>query len=272
MTTWKATFGAVALVAGASNRAWRRGMLALLVLASSAASADVVTLTGADLYALRGSKVFFPTTPPVLDGTSLVFGPDGNSLKLMVVPLIDAGTYGPTDTVSIALRLSITRLVCSSCGVASYDFDPNFLISDGTHLVGALTADNDNGSALGASFVDAGTSGTSRDLSAPVFTDAGYPDIGTAFDVTLLFTIAPGVTTTEITYFGKTGNASVFTRALNPAAGLSFVFLRDLDAHIGGEQYQINSLTMPNAVPAPQTLALALLALAGLAAARRRKS
>ncbi len=249
-------------------RAWKAGILAAVLLGTTTATVAEVTLTGADLYNLRGSSVFFPTTEPVLSGTSLVFGPDANSLKLLVMPLAIAGAYSPTDTVSISLNWNITRLACDNCGVANYDFDPNFLISDGTYMVGALTADNDSGSALGASFVDSGTSGTLRQLSAPLFTGAGYPGIGEAFDVSMLFTIAPGVTSTQISYFGKTGVVSEVTRALNPAAGLSFVFLRDLDGHLGGEQYQINTLTV---VPEPPTLVLALVGLTIGSLCRRRQ-
>jgi hypothetical protein len=221
---------------------------------------------------MGGTQVFFPSTPPVLNGTSIVFPPPGDADKAMVMPLVGAGVIGAADTYSVAITLNLTRLARQSCQSAecAADHDPGLTLSDGNYLVGAYAEDNNNGSAVPVTLIDAGGASTSsRILSPAVFANAGYPSIGSAFDVTVTFTVAPGETSGTVGFYGSSGQYSEIPRALDATAGLAFILEREQD----GEQYQINWMTIDGVlVPEPATFALAGAALLGVAVTRRRKA
>ena len=122
-----------------------------VLLASSRAEAITMTWTGSDL--LSDPSVSFPTAPPTVSGTSIIFGSTTVSdEKLFVVPLFPAGTFSASDAVAISVAINLTRLACIgstaavSCADGVVDFDPHSLLGDGTNLVGAITGDNNGGS------------------------------------------------------------------------------------------------------------------------------
>ena len=77
------------------------------------------------------------------------------------------------------------------------DSDHHFALGDGINLVSGAASDGYNGAGTIREYVDLGdyaglTSGVI------VFTDAGYPAIGTAFDVNSVFTLDTTTTTIDL--------------------------------------------------------------------------
>ncbi len=209
--------------------------------------ATTMTWTGIDL--LSDPSVSFPTTAPSTSGTSIIFGPGSAAHeKLFVVPLFPSGTFSGADPVTISSSINLTRLGCSgSCAGGAEDFDPHILLGDGSNLVGAVTADNGGGEFLGTTLVDSGMTGSARTLDS-VFTGAGYPAIGGAFDVLVDFTLELGQTTVDTSFLSGSGIFMNTSRALDSSEAVSFVFMRDNDT---GEQYQVNSLVIDLCIPFP---------------------
>ena len=84
----------------------------ILVLAIALLPAQVArseTFTGEDL--LTNPNVSFPTVQPVLDGTSIVFGPGQPSwAKLLVFQLTTPGGMAPDEIKIVKVTLNLTRL------------------------------------------------------------------------------------------------------------------------------------------------------------------
>ncbi len=237
--------------------------MAIGLVVSSLTGAAPLTLTGAELYA--NSAVTFPTIQPTLNGSSLVFGPGGQFVKLMVVDLPAVGIVLGVEQ-PLTVTVNFTRLAAASG--QPWDFDPYIFVGDGSYLLGASIADNISGAGTAQEFADSGTSG-SYISSTVVFGDAGYPPIDGTVEVDFAFKF--GGTVADMTMaFGAGSGSHTFSRTLNVASGLDLILLKDND---GGEQYQVNFITLdaPSTAPEPSTLSIALLGLAGLAATRRRR-
>lgn len=242
----------------------------LLALTPREVSATIMTFDGSDLF--TDPNVSFPTTSPTLDGTSLIFGAGTEQFeKLFVLPIISAGSLSSSETVTISVMISLTRLQCSSdplCSGNENDFDPQIMLGDGSELVGGMASDNNGGQGLSVEMVDGGDVGTSRNLgdSDPLFFDAGYPSIGESFEVELVFTLEDTFTTVDLSFLGSSGS---FTSSivLDMTQDISLFFIRDNDI---AEQYQINRVTIATPVPEPSSLPLLAIGLTGFGLMWRR--
>lgn len=227
---------------------------------STAVQATPITMTGEDLF--NSPQVSFQTTTPTLNGTSLAFGSGAEQFgKLFEIPLFPTGFLSSSSpAVEISVSMNLTRLPCvGACVGGSADWDPHILLSDSSSLVGPVIADNIGGEALATEMTDLGNVGQ-RNVLTSVFTGAGYPVIGEAFDVDVLFTLDNLLTTVDVAFLS--GSTSFTSTRLDRTASLSFVFMRDNDI---GEQYQVNSITIDSvSVPEPATLLLMLMGLAGI--------
>ncbi len=203
----------------------------LWAFGSTGVEATTRTFTGADIF--NDPTVSFPTTTPIVDGSSLVFG-TGTTIheKLFVLPLLPAGSLTGSTPETISISINLTRL--------TNDWDPHLLLGDGSNLFGAVIADNGGGEFLGTTLVDSVNVGTRVVLSS-VFTGAGFPGIDNSFDITAEFTLQTGLSTVDVAFGTGSGSFSVRSGALDPTSALDFVFMSDNDI---GEQYQINSLTV----------------------------
>ena len=242
---------------------------ALCLAASSAASAAPLTLTGADL--LGSAWVTFPTIQPTVSGDSLMFGQNGSLAKLMVLNLSDAGVVLGYDQ-HLMVKVNLTRLPCTiqnaKCAQSqSQDFDPRVLLGDGTYLLGGNIGDNDNGHGTAHEMFDSGTLGVPISSSA-LFTNAGFPAIGSVVEAYFDFMIGGTLTTMGMAFNAGSGTYT-FANSLSIGTDLSLVLLKDNE---DGERYQVNFVTIDvrSQVPEPATLVLVGAALLGAAATRRR--
>ncbi len=256
------------------GRMYRASVFAcfLWALGATGVEATTMTFTGVDLF--NDPNVSFPTVIPTLggpSGTSLIFGPGTNlNEKLLVLPLLPAGSLSGSMPETISLSINLTRLpsIIFQSGV---DHDPHLLLGDGSNLVGALIFDNVGGGFHLTTLVDSGNVGIDRIsfVGDPPLSNFGYPAIGESFDINVDFTLQTGLTTIDVSFLSGVGSISDSFRALNLTSAIDFVFMGD---ESGNEQYQINSLTVttPGVVPEPSTLLLLGSGLAGLAGWRWR--
>ena len=220
----------------------------ILILASAPVSSGTITYSGSDLY--NDPNVSFPTLQPTLSGTSLVFGTGSAPYsKLLVLPLFPAGTLDTTSPTTISVSINFTRLACVTsfgCAGGIDDSDHNSALGDGSILLSGAAADGFGGTGTIRVYGDLGI--TASPISSQIiFTNAGYPPIGSAFDVNLLFTL-DNTTTLDMSFLGGSALTSDI-RGLDRSAAIDFVFLSENDA---GEQHQINSITISSpAIPSP---------------------
>ena len=232
------------------------------------AHAATMTFTGADLF--NNPNVSFSTIAPTVSRSSLIIAPTTISFeKLLVLPLIPAGSLSGAIPEPISVSINLTRL--------TDDYDPRILLSDGSNLVGAAIQDNNGGEAFGNTLIDLGNVIASVERTTG-FVGAGYPAVGGSFDINLDWTLQSGLTTVDFAFGSGSASHSEITRALNPTSAIDFVFVAENDT---AENYQINSLTVttpvsgpipPNPIPEPSSLLLLGSGLAGLAAWRRKKA
>lgn len=246
-----------------------RSACALLVLAMAPMSAAVgETLSGVDL--LSSPFASFPSQVPKVAGTSIYFEwgigagtPLMNLVRFQVPP---GATVPSTGDVVLSATWNVTRLSCLGfCAPAPEDFDPSFMLSDGTTMLGFGLGDNNGGQLVSQSDFDLGPAGLARTLYS-LETGTGFPAIGDAFDVELMFTLHDAGTDARIKYLGIERTWS-FAQTLS-RSGLSLVLGQDNDP---GERYQVNSLRLPDAeaVPIPPTAWLVLGAIVCAAFTRR---
>ena len=237
-------------------------------LISAFSQAATITYSGEDLY----NKATFPTLTPTLNGTSLVFG-TGASVryqKLLELSLFPAGSLSTSSPTTISISINLTRLPCvtsTGCaGGSAEDSDHHFALGDGTNLVGGAASDGLGGAGTASYYTDRGNSaGLTSDQV--IFTNAGYPAIGSSFEVNLDFTLDTN-TTMDLAFLG--GQETTGFPGMFRAAPIDFIFLKEGDP---GEQYQINSLTIssPALVPIPPALWLFGSGLLGLVGVARKK-
>ena len=251
-------------------------LLALGLLAGSAAVAAPLTLTGADL--LSNPDASFPSVQPTLQGTSLIFAygaGQGPPLPNLIRYRVNAGgAVAPIGDVTISAIWNVTRLACNGfCaagdnGSTASDWDPRFYLSDGSTMLGFGLGDSNNGSLDAISDNDDGSYG--RDTSS-YWTEpgTGYPAIGGSLSVALSFTLHDSSTTGRIQYLGM-DRSWTWSNALVRSSSLALMLAQDNDS---GERLQVNWLQLPGAstVPEPATLALVGAALLGAAATTRRR-
>jgi hypothetical protein len=240
-------------------------------LFSAFSQAATITYSGADLY--NDPNVSFPTLTPTLNGTSLVFG-TGASVryqKLLELPLFPAGSLSTSSPTTISISINLTRLPCvtsAGCAGGVEDSDHHFALGDGTNLVGGAASDGIGGAGTASAYTDRGNS-AGLTSSQVIFTNAGYPAIGSSFEVNLDFTLDT-TTTMDLSFLGGLGTAG-FPEMFR-AAPIDFVFLKEGDP---GEQYQINFLTITSdaltVVPIPPALWLFGSGLLGLIGMSRKK-
>jgi len=250
----------------------------IFMLVISNPKAATITYTGSDLF--NDPNVSFPTTTPTLAGDSLVFGTStsGGINKLLVVPLFSAGALSLTSPTTVSISLNLTRLACvlsvGCAGNTIEDSDQHIVLGDGSSLVGVNAGDGVyngyDGTGGSSVLTDLGTTADFHpSLSQTLFTDPGYPDIGSSFEVNVQIILG---TTTEVSlsYLAGSGTDSGLL-GLDRTAEIDFAFLSDGDP---GEQYQINSLAIssPAIVPIPPAFWLFGTGLLGLIGVARRKN
>lgn len=228
----------------------------LQLLAAGQAQAGIIfseSFTGADLYA--DSRVSFPARTPSLSGSSLLFDTGTNQFeKLLVLPLLPAGTLTSFETVVVEISMNLTALR-SDWPTDPGDHDPGAFVGDGNEIMGFLAADNDGGTIATRRYEDAGNRGIWIEERGAT-NGLGYPSIGQSFDVSGTITLLAD--STEVFgsfYSGSTSH--VFTQPIDRTQEFSFIFL----AHDAEEPYQLNSLSIQvsgEPVPEPSSLVIAL--------------
>lgn len=196
--------------------------------------AGTISFTGAELF--TKPDVSFPTTTPVVSGTSLQFGPGAAAHeKLLVLPILPSGT-GP---ITVIVSMNLTRLPCvSDCAGGDADHDPLVTLGDGSNLIGIQFSDN--GDAFADLLMDQGTTGnrTQHASIGPI----NQPAIGESFDVEVEFVLDESYTGLHCRFrWSLCGYGEETTYPLNNDQAINFVFMRNNDL---GEQYQINTLSI----------------------------
>lgn len=215
--------------------------------------------TGAEFAADPSAS--FPTVAPTASGAAIEFVSLTPSEILALYPLAEAGRFtGLSDPIVISIQANLTRL--------SEDFDPVFLVTDGTGAVGGQPGDNPGGSARA---IEATLAGDAINLiDAPfIFDNAGFPAIGEELDVDIEIILGLASTSVGVSFLSNSATAT--TVALNRDAELTFLFVSNSFLP-DGENYRLNSLRLeilPDIVPEPASLSLTALVLCCLSLWRR---
>jgi len=186
------------------------------------------TFTGEDL--LTNPNVSFPTVQPVLDGTSIVFGPGQPAWAKLLVFQLTGSDLNPDEAYTVTLTLNLTRL--------TNDWDPYLLLGDGTQLLGPVVVDNADYLHV-SRLMDNGDSGTGNTVEG-VLLEAPVPPVGSSFDVRITYTIMPTATHISGLFEGVSGEFTSGT-ILDRSAGIDFVLMSDNES---GEIYKLNTLTL----------------------------
>lgn len=231
-----------------------RSLLAALVLSIAPSTALAVVAfdgTGAELFADPATE--FPTGAPSVVGTALDLpAPVANEI-LLVYPLAEALSFAPEDVVVATFTLTLNR--------QSEDFDPVFLVTDGTDAVGGQVGDNPNGSAR---LIEGALAGDSVLIEADpeIFTGAGFPAIGETVDATIEIALGGASSDVRVAFLG--GDATVpSTKTLDRTAELSFLLVAN--SAVNSEVYRVESATLEIEVPEPAPPALLAAGAAALA-------
>jgi hypothetical protein len=233
------------------------------------AEATSISFSGSELVGAMG--VSFPSTAPTISGSSIVFGPSSTSFGKLVAIVLSALGLGSLSAIpaEVTVLLNLTRLSCTGdCATHIVDWDPAFMLSDGSNMIGVQINDPAPGSSVFAEeHQDKGVSGQRLVHNAIQNLDT-YPDVGQSVDVRLHFSLTADASNVAIDVLGKSA-AYQAVHVLQRPGLLEMVLMRDND---GGEQYQLNSLSisMPALVPEPSAIALLILGLTGIALRRNR--
>ena len=187
--------------------------VALGLIFASVAQAVVLWHTGAELA--TDQTIAFPTVQPTILDDSAIFGAGDGSDILFSIPLVPAEALGERKF-RIVVSLNMTRLTA--------DTDPFFALGDGMRYAGVNIFDNQAG---GVGYVQGPIIGTSGPLGMTevLFVGAGFPEIGEAYDVDIVFRFEGYRLTSEITFRGQTALYS--SDYLDPTKALSFMLIRD---------------------------------------------
>jgi hypothetical protein len=233
----------------------RQFIVAVIFSASaSIASAGTISVTGAQLLSYPG--VVFPATVPRIEGTSLLFDGGTNGFEKLLSFQAYTGPAPDATGIEVSVALNLTMRPCEGPACLGLgDWDPIFLLGDGTTLFGVQLSND--GDLIVRVMDDLGSSAADR--SGFYFYDRSAPVLGDALDIGLVFNLGTANTSLTIYY---DGSPQTYTGgpALDTASGIDFVFMRDNDV---GEQHQINTLTATSPsieplrqVPEPPSLAI----------------
>ncbi|MGK7874962.1 MAG: PEP-CTERM sorting domain-containing protein [Xenococcaceae cyanobacterium] len=206
--------------------------------------------TGVELF--NNSDVTFPTTSPVINGSSIDFGTGTAAEALLVWDLLPAAPRGELD---ISIAIDYTPLTT--------DNDPYFAIFDGSNYLGLLRNDNADSGNAGSIIVVRGSATATELLSENL----------DSIPLTGLDPVEPFSYDLWVGD-GGAGPASLnnFVEGADSAAGpfpylgnfintdnaLNFVLYRDFGSNGASEQYRINSIAIEieekEAVPEPSTI------------------
>jgi hypothetical protein len=207
----------------------------LACLCALPASATVIfDGTGSDFF--EDPLTVFPTVAPSIDGSALDFlvDPDDQNRVLAMYPLAPAGSFSAAGgTLVVTITTNLTR--------ASEDFDPVFMVMDGSAAVGGQVGDNPNGSAraIGGS-VSGDTLAASSDPL--IFTDAGFVAIGEALDAAVMAALGTSSSELRVSFLGSSATANVAT-IIDVEGLLSFVLVAN--SFISPEErYRVNTLRL----------------------------
>ena len=203
-----------------------------VLLVTGGVHADVFDRTGAQLAVDSGLSL--PTVQPMIVGDAAIFGAGSASDIIFAIPLVPADALGDRPF-RIAVSINMTRV--------TDDWDPYIVLSDGDRYAGVNVFDNESG---GAGYVQGSIAGTSAPLGMTqvLFRNAGFPAVGEAIDIELVFKFDGTVLTSEISTLSNSGVYS--SQFLDPTKPISMMLVRDNE---GSEQYQLNSIRIQNPRP-----------------------
>jgi hypothetical protein len=167
---------------------------------------------------------------PTVNGISIVLGagePNDEVLHVLLVPTGYCASTSPSCTVHA--RYNLTRLQGGS--------DPLLMLTDGNQLIGAVIVDDLGGGAGITTGNDTGAS-FQPTSNTTVLSGLGYPTVGQAIDVDVLFDPRPTVSLVTISMLGRSATRS--PAGFDRTRPLALALARDKD---GGEQYQLNSMS-----------------------------
>ena len=236
--------------------------MALTLLAAATPSAAVVAFAGTGQDFFGDAEVSFPTATPTVVGTALDLGALVDNEVLAAYPLAAAGTFGAADDVVALFQLGLTR--------RSDDFDPVFLVSDGTNVVGGQVGDNPNGSARA---IDGTLAGATVTVSGDplLFDNAGFPALDGSLEAEVEVQMGATGSDVRVAFLGSEVTFSS-TRVLDRSAELSFLIVAN--SQVGtGELYRLEAANLEIELPEPSALATLWVgaAVLGVFAARRRR-
>ena len=224
----------------------RISLLGLMLTLGTQVQAAIINYTGLDLY--NDSDVSFNAGSPTVSGDSLIFDTGGmDFVEFFEISIFDAGFLNNYNSgVHFSVAMNMTQLTS--------DWDPGFVISDGSHSAGIFATDNEGGQAIGAEFLDTGID-EQRVGWDVLKSGLGYAGgVGSSIDFLIDYYIEDSFVNIDLTFNGST---SRFTSSfLDTSAALSFMFLSENDP----ESYQLNTISVsaPTAIPEPYTFALML--------------
>lgn len=217
---------------------------ALGLLAAATPSAAVVAFTGTGQDFFDDAQASFPTVTPAVVGTALDLEALVDNEVLAVYPLAAAGTFGAADDVIALFQLGLTR--------RSDDFDPVFLLSDGTNVVGGQVGDNPNGSARA---IEGTLAGAAVNVSNDpfLFDNAGFPAVDDSLEADIEVQLGGAGSDVRVAFLGSEATFPS-TQVLDRTAELSFLIVAN--SAVGtGELYRLELANLEIAVPEPSPMA-----------------
>ena len=237
--------------------------IAFTLLVLSTLPVNAITLTGEDIF--NDPNNDFPTAArsTSLSGSSLIFGPGVNNFEILVeIPLVSAGTYSSGDPQShVTITANLTRLAAD---IVSYpaDYDPIFMLYDGSKTVGFVALENNNGEGHTDTGNRNGNLVQQTTFSPALFSNVGFPSIGGNLTVMVDFFLDDALTRVAGSFGTGTGSTDYTgSQALDRTQALSLLLVAD-NNH---EQIRIDSLFLDvAAVPEPSSFMLFSTGLIGL--------